>query len=125
MSLEAPSGPSTDMSSSVASVIAQMRAMQSQATALPATSELRALDQSAVQNVERTGFGELLSNALSSVNEIQQESAALSRGFVAGEHQDLVGASIASQKSSLAFQAVVTARNRMVAAYQDIMNMPI
>lgn len=117
-----------EINSSVESVLAQMRQMQSQATALPDSAQLQRLDQStATQQVSPASdsFGHMLSDALSSVNELQQNSSALAKGFVAGEHQDLVGATVASQKSSLAFQAVVTARNRMVAAYQDIMNMPI
>ena len=37
----------------------------------------------------------------------------------------LVKAMIASQKASVAFDAAVQVRNRVVSAYQDIMNMPI
>jgi flagellar hook-basal body complex protein FliE len=32
---------------------------------------------------------------------------------------------VAMQKSSIAFQATVQVRNKMVAAYQDIMNMQV
>jgi len=32
---------------------------------------------------------------------------------------------IALQKASLSFQAMTEVRNRLVSAYQDIMNMPI
>lgn len=121
------SGPSADMSSSVESVLAQMRAMQSQATALPSATALQGADVGAVATAraQTPGFSELLSGALQSVSALQQTSSAMAGGFARGEHQDLVGTMIASQKSSIAFQSVVTARNRMVAAYQDIMNMPI
>ena len=37
----------------------------------------------------------------------------------------LVKAMIASQKANVAFQATVQVRNKVVSAYQDIMNMPI
>lgn len=121
------SGPSLDMNSSVESVLAQMRTLQSQATALKPLAELRGEDlaTSGASAPAAPGFKELLSDALQSVNSLQQQSSALASGFARGEHQDLVGTMIASQKSSIAFQSVVTARNRMVSAYQDIMNMPI
>lgn len=114
-------------SSSVDSVLAQMRVLQQQASQLPGAAELQAIDAGTVAATAAPskGFSTLFAQALSSVNELQQNSSSLAKGFVQGEHNDLVAASIASQKSSLAFQAVVTARNRMVAAYQDIMNMPI
>ncbi|HEX4937182.1 MAG TPA: flagellar hook-basal body complex protein FliE, partial [Candidatus Kapabacteria bacterium] len=32
---------------------------------------------------------------------------------------------VASQKSSLAFQAVVQVRNKLVDSYKEIMNMPV
>ena len=38
---------------------------------------------------------------------------------------DLTEVMIASQKSSVAFQAAVQVRNKMVSAYESIMNMPI
>ena len=37
----------------------------------------------------------------------------------------LVKAMIASQKAGIAFQATMQVRNKVVSAYQDIMNMPI
>lgn len=113
------------MNSSVASVLAQMRSMQAQSGALPDIAALQALDASPSVKPQPASFSELLGGALQSVNGLQQASSQLSTGFVRGDHQDLVGTMIASQKSSIAFQSVVTARNRMVAAYQDIMNMPI
>lgn len=122
----APIGPASgDLGQSVSEVLAQMRALQAQATSMPELGTLRELDQGTVSKPEPAGFQTLLKTALDGVNELQQASGALSSGFVRGEHNDLVAASIASQKSSLAFQAVVTARNRVVSAYQDIMNMPI
>ena len=45
--------------------------------------------------------------------------------FSRGEHTDLVRVMVAAQKSNVAFQALTQVRNRVVSAYQDIMNMPI
>ncbi len=71
-------------------------------------------------------FGSLLSKAIDTVNQQQQESGQLARQIDMGDGGvSLVKAMIAAQKSSVAFQATVQVRNRVVSAYQDIMNMPI
>ncbi len=71
------------------------------------------------------GFGTLLKNAVDSVNELSKDSGARAAAVASGQSRDLVGAMIASEKSGVAFQALLQVRNRAVSAYQDIMNMPI
>ena len=72
------------------------------------------------------GFGDLLKNSLGAVNEAQQTASALKVGF---ENQTgdktLAEVMIASQKADIAFRAVTEVRNKLVTAYQDIMNMPV
>ncbi|MCO7226127.1 flagellar hook-basal body complex protein FliE [Pleionea sp. CnH1-48] len=71
-------------------------------------------------------FTQALSKAINQVNELQKESSQAARQIEAGDGGvSLVKAMIASQKSGVAFDAVVQVRNRVVSAYQDIMNMPI
>lgn len=71
-------------------------------------------------------FGSLLTKAIDTVNQQQKESGQLARQIDMGDGGvSLVKAMIAAQKSSVAFQATVQVRNRVVSAYQDIMNMPI
>ena len=71
-------------------------------------------------------FGDLMGKALDNVNQLQMQSSDLQRRVEMGDKSvSLVQAMIASQKSSVAFQATVQVRNRLVSAYQDIMNMPI
>ncbi len=71
-------------------------------------------------------FGNVLKSTLHSVNSAQQESARLKAGFVSGtgEHS-LAEVMIASQKADLGFRAVTEVRNKLITAYQDIMNMPV
>ncbi|WP_369010220.1 flagellar hook-basal body complex protein FliE [Enterobacter hormaechei] len=38
---------------------------------------------------------------------------------------DLAKVMVASQQSQIAFRATVEVRNRLVQAYQDVMNMPL
>ena len=74
-------------------------------------------------NVE---FGNLLTKAIDTVNQYQTQSAQAATQIEAGDGgASLVKAMIASQKANVAFQATVQVRNKVVSAYQDIMNMPI
>ncbi|MBT8067658.1 MAG: flagellar hook-basal body complex protein FliE [Gammaproteobacteria bacterium] len=71
-------------------------------------------------------FGDMLKTTINAVNEAQQEASALKVGFVNGTtDKSLAEVMIASQKASLSFTAVTEVRNKLVTAYQDIMNMPV
>lgn len=71
-------------------------------------------------------FSGVLKDALQGVSELQQDSMALQRKFLMGaEGASLEQTMMAMQKSQVAFQAALTVRNRLVAAYTDIMNMPV
>ena len=71
-------------------------------------------------------FSSLLKNALDTVNELQQDSKQKVTAVEMGDRRvSLAEAMIASQKSSVAFEATVQVRNKLVEAYKDIMNMPV
>lgn len=71
-------------------------------------------------------FGSLLSKAIDTVNQYQMEAGKAATQIETGDGGvSLVKAMIASQKSNIAFQSTVQVRNKLVSAYQDIMNMPI
>ncbi len=71
-------------------------------------------------------FGDAMTRALRSVNTTQQEAGALQRAFETGDPRaDLARVMVASQASQVAFRATVEVRNRLVQAYQDVMNMPL
>lgn len=112
----------------IQNVLSQMRTMKLQSQGPEA---LARMDQPSTTKVgepqapERS-FGELMTNALDTVNELQQESGRLSTAIVQGDESvTLTQAMIASQKASVAFQAVSEARNKLVSAYEKIMNMPV
>ncbi len=72
------------------------------------------------------GFGEALKAALESVNQAGREAKHMGRRFQAGDDTvTLEETMIAMQKSSISFAATVQARNRLMSAYQDIMNMQV
>ncbi len=73
-----------------------------------------------------TGFSGVLEEALQGVSRLQDETATLQRQFQLGEGGvGLEQTMMAMQSSQIAFQAALTVRNRLVAAYTDIMNMPV
>jgi len=75
---------------------------------------------------EANSFSGALKDALQGVSRLQDESVTLQRQFLMGaEGASLEQTMMAMQKSQVAFQAALTVRNRLVAAYTDIMNMPV
>lgn len=111
----------------ITQVLHQMRAMREQAqqTSIHALSELSS-DKLKIQGGTDSVFGGLLSNALNGVNAVQQDANTLTRAYELGEPGvDLTRVMIASQKANISFQAALQVRNKLVTAYQDIMNMPI
>lgn len=74
----------------------------------------------------RPDFGALLENSLDAVNRLQQHAGELKTGFENGtSNSSLAEVMIAGQKADISFRAVTEVRNKLVQAYQDIMNMPV
>jgi flagellar hook-basal body complex protein FliE len=80
-----------------------------------------------VDQVNKTpSFGDLMSQAINKVNDVQQKSSAMAEAYEKGvAGVDITDVMIASQKASVSFQAMVQVRNKLVEAYRDVMNMPI
>ena len=98
----------------------QMRSMQMEAMGRPQAPT------PVEQNVSAPAFDDLLKNAVDRVSEMQKTTSELQTGYERGDPGiDLTEVMIASQKSSVAFQAALQVRNKMVSAYESIMNMPI
>jgi flagellar hook-basal body complex protein FliE len=74
---------------------------------------------------EGTGFGEILKDAISTVNELQRQSDQEIQKLMTGESQDLHTTVIAMQKADLSFQMMMQVRNKIVQAYQEIMRMQL
>ena len=82
---------------------------------------------STVQETQQTPkFSDMLSQAVGSVNDLQKTTGEMRTAYDMGDpNVDIAGVMIASQKSSIAFEALTQVRNRVVKSYEDIMNMPI
>ena len=79
-----------------------------------------------LSDTKATGFGDLLKQAVDAVNETQMKSAELQKAYELGDESvDLTEVMIQMQKATVSFEAMTQVRNRLISAYQDIMNMPI
>ena len=68
----------------------------------------------------------MLQSAVNEVNNAQQDAKNMTQQFEQGDAstnlQDVV---VSLQKASLSFQTMVQVRNKLVSAYQEIMNMQV
>jgi flagellar hook-basal body complex protein FliE len=96
-----------------------MRSMQMDAMA-------QSKSAAAVPEMGGSSFSDMLGQAVNKVNDTQQASSQLSSAFEIGKSGvDLTDVMISSQKASVSFQALTQVRNKLVQAYQDIMQMPV
>lgn len=80
----------------------------------------------AIAPAGKVGFADALKASLDSVNTAQKSAEALGSRFAMGDDRvSLSDVMISSQKANIGFQATIQVRNKLVAAYQDIMNMQI
>jgi len=71
------------------------------------------------------GFQDALKSALDSVNGTQQKAEAITDAYQRGEVTDVAKVMLARQESSVAFEATLQTRNRLLSAYQEIMRMGV
>lgn len=75
---------------------------------------------------ETQGFGNVLKSSLNQVNQTQAAAEQTAKQFEMGApNVNLGDVMVSIQKANIAFQGTVQVRNRLVAAYHDIMNMQI
>jgi flagellar hook-basal body complex protein FliE len=83
-----------------------------------------ALDKS--HKADKVDFAEALKASLNQVNSVQSNAEKLGQDFAMGDDKvSLSDVMISMQKASISLQATVQVRNKLVAAYHDIMNMQI
>jgi flagellar hook-basal body complex protein FliE len=75
---------------------------------------------------DHVSFSDVLKKGLDAVNASQASAANLATRFERGDPGiELSQVMLEANKSQVAFRATVEVRNRLVSAYQEIMNMPI
>jgi flagellar hook-basal body complex protein FliE len=73
-----------------------------------------------------SAFAQLLQQGVDSVNQSQQRASALADAFTRGtQGVELPDVMLELQKAGVSFRALTEVRNRLVSAYQEIMNMPL
>ena len=74
---------------------------------------------------ETGGFADSLRTALDGVNAAQQRSGDITAAYERGEVTDIAKVMLARQESSVAFEATLQVRNKLLSAYQEIMRMGV
>lgn len=100
-------------------MLSQLRAVADVASGKPAGADAA----SATGGVD---FAQALDSALKAVSSAQNGAREMAQSFSAGDPAvDLQDVMINLQKANLSFQQMVQVRNKLVTAYQDIMNMQV
>jgi flagellar hook-basal body complex protein FliE len=107
-------------SANVQSMLEVLRSYQSQAAGGAGSTT-----EPSATKVGQPTFFDSVKNALDGVNDAQQKSTAMSDAFDRGEEVPLTDVVLSMQKSSLAFEATLQVRNKVMKAYEEIMNMPV
>jgi len=75
---------------------------------------------------EVPSFSDMLGQAVNTVSDVQKQASELRTAYDMGDpNVDITRVMVAAQKSSVSFEALTQVRNRVVRAYEDVMNMPI
>lgn len=72
-----------------------------------------------------SGFSDALLKAVSEVNSLHQNADKSIRNVQAGQADSLHEAIIALEKADVSFRAMLTVRNKLIEAYQEIMRMQV
>jgi len=79
----------------------------------------------AVPKEEQSSFKDILTNAVSEVQKLQDEADMTIKKLVAGEVKDVSEVMVAVQRADTAFQTLMAVRNKVITAYEEIMRMQI
>jgi flagellar hook-basal body complex protein FliE len=78
-----------------------------------------------VTDSKPSSFASTLENALKDVNQAQNNAGELSASYERGDTIDIAKVMLARQQASVSFEATLQVRNKLLSAYQNIMNMPV
>jgi flagellar hook-basal body complex protein FliE len=102
----------------ITQVLAEMRALQARASGIAESPVMPAAQPSE--------FANLMKGSIDSVASMQNHATAMASAYEAGDKSvDLTNVMLEMQKASLAFRAMTEVRNKLVDAYQQVMNMPV
>ncbi|MGR5347541.1 flagellar hook-basal body complex protein FliE [Vibrio mediterranei] len=70
-------------------------------------------------------FGTVMRGVVDGVNHQQVSAEKMVTDYELGLHDDLIGATVASQKASLSFSALMQVRNKLVENFDELLKMPL
>ena len=77
------------------------------------------------QETGETSFANVLADAVTEVQRLQTEADTQIQKLVSGEVKDVTEAMVAVEKADVSFQTMMAIRNKMVAAYEEVMRMQV
>ena len=104
----------------IQSMLETIRAYHAQATGAGARA-----DEVQAPKTQLPNFSDSVKNILEKVNDVQTQSTNLQEAYQRGEDVPLTDVVLGMQKSSLAFEATLQVRNKVLKAYEEILNMPV
>jgi flagellar hook-basal body complex protein FliE len=101
----------------ISQVLAEMRSLQARASGI---------SESPAAVAQPSEFANLMRNSVDHIAGMQNQATALADAYEAGDKSvDLTKVMLEVQKASLAFRAMTEVRNKLVDAYQQVMNMSV
>ena len=105
-----------EKATSAASIASMLKTLQSH------TSQAKGIQD---DGAAKTDFSALVRQAVGNTNAAQMESQNTTAAFERGEAVPLTDVVMKMQKASLSFEATLQVRNKVLKAYEDVMNMPV
>ncbi|NOQ20957.1 MAG: flagellar hook-basal body complex protein FliE [Desulfobacterales bacterium] len=77
------------------------------------------------ETAKSESFGSLLTHSLNEVNRLKLDADEAVNDLASGQQKDIHQTMIALEKADVAFQLLMQIRNKIVAAYESVMRMPV
>lgn len=107
-------------------ILDQIRQYESRARGIaPSQPQAQPVPGPTTASVPKAGFSDRVREAVAAVDAMQKRSQGLADAYERGEQVPLTEVMLSMQKSSIAFEATLQIRNRVMKAYEDIRNMPL
>ena len=105
-----------EKATSAASIASMLKTLQAH------TSQAQGIQD---DGAAKTDFSALIRQAVGTTNAAQMDSQNTTAAFERGESVPLTDVVMKMQKASLSFEATLQVRNKVLKAYEDVMNMPV
>ena len=72
-----------------------------------------------------SSFGDTLNDAITKVNDMQKDADVKMQKIASGESNNISEVMVAAEKADIALKLMMSVRNKMIDAYQEIMKMQV